>query len=488
MGQVNWTGNKKKLRKVLKLVYPNPTKLAIFFSDEFNRNLNDITSSDDDLDARAYKLIESADAEGWLDELYEKFIAENLDHPNVKKFCSELEDDSLFPNPDNCDISNEDWERIFSAFTQLESDMSSLKIAVHEAFLEHFKKSFSQVSPATPLDSIADIRNLLSRYDDRNLTKTFVERAIAKLRATGPDRNFSGLPDWCDGNMNADQPATNLPSHVYLLISVELIAGRLRLIPELYFPDISRLERQLFTWDQSQGKDIDLERSQEEIAALFFAWLEEVEKRVFGELACQKETVSIELFLPYQLLGERIDCWPVVDELGGQYPLGKHRSTMVRSFDRAKIEQLKLKLNEGWSKLQNWLNCSPSDRAAGEWNCAQCLDELEGVLHDSPIVHFPQGLPESPDDRLKVFKTLVKSRAPIALWNHEPNEAISAEINCLLTPDNLQEFAKLSAAIRSERLRRSPLAALGMLCDCPDRWPVLPFPKNPLKNPSQRSA
>jgi hypothetical protein len=91
---MDWNGtNKQYLRQALLSIYSSPVKLARFVSDEFNRNLNEI-STESSLEDRAFELLEEAASGGWINELYSRFCECNQKHERVAQLLEELQDTS----------------------------------------------------------------------------------------------------------------------------------------------------------------------------------------------------------------------------------------------------------------------------------------------------------------------------------------------------------------------------------------------------------
>ena len=472
--------NKKRFREALQKVYPEPVDLEIFVYEALNENLSTITT-ETSLYKIIFKLVQWAEAKGRLDELYNEFCQANSKNPAV----AELKGDRFLRYHQK--ITSDQWDMIFAAFN--DSDLNSLSFACDLAFFKHSLPS------STSLDTIEMIREILSRCDDPDLTKTFVQCAVENIQKLDPSRDFSNLNDWLEGQQHLSETQeilAKLPTCGYLLISFEETAGRVSVNAELYLKGQKpqTLERgficELDGSYLDESPDIASEKISEQIAPKLSKWVEQAEQKILNNPNCAKRPISIELFLPYQLLGERIDEWQTIDEFGDRCKLSVERGFIVRSFERATKPGLRLKLEEGWRILKMHVENSSLSANCVEIDCT-CDPSLSEIMYANISgVKLPKGLPEDPDIRKEALKKLVKAPVPIAFWTNNPKSDCRQVITAfdrLLKRENLEEFANLAREIKNQRISTSPIQTLGMLCDCPDRLPSLEA-ETPLLIPS----
>ena len=164
---MEWTGpNKKKLRKALIKIYNTPKKLAKFISDEFDLNLN-VISSESNLDDRAYDLIEEGCADGdWIHRLYETLCEINPDHPAIDALQHELQGDP--PIGTSSKLIEDDWKPLFANLHI--HDFAYVQIAFFRAFKTVYGYSFREIRPDhPPLNEPVQIKKLLEDYDKPEL-------------------------------------------------------------------------------------------------------------------------------------------------------------------------------------------------------------------------------------------------------------------------------------------------------------------------------
>ncbi|MBO9998016.1 MAG: hypothetical protein J7641_03245 [Cyanobacteria bacterium SID2] len=474
----------REFREALCDSYPNTTELAIFVDDNLEENLAKITT-ETNLTYIVFKLIKWAEIQKRrLAQLLEAFCQDNSHHTLVARLqpiIAQLQED--FVNPKNHNIKNEDWERLFENFQQ--NNLLILNKAWYEA-LQY--QPLTEIYTNCPFfDRVGAIREILERYDDPKLAIAFVNRAIRLLIALEniEDDVIQNLENWRDKIADSHRVPKiigmgNKNLHGYLLVPIQLQAGHVTIYPQLYiteddrtYPEIEKIES---TWGiQCQINDVSNYLS-ETIA--------EAEKKL--EVLKGEDTITLEVFLPWQYLDSHVHEWDVTDELDDPCQLHVYRKFLVRSLDRATISGLKLKLKKAWNCLQNCLQNGSIDRSFDKFDCSSCkpLPALVG----KPGVKLGGGLPENIEQREAILKNLVKSAIPIAFWTYQQfdlNETIEA-FDMLLTVDNLKSFRNLAKAIREKRNAENPNPVhqdLGMLCDCPTRLPTLPGQGSPLRTP-----
>lgn len=384
-------------------------------------------------------------------------------------------------------ITSEQWDCIFSVFSR--NEKMTLIGACEVAFRKCWGEPLSVIRPEAQLNTIDEIRQLLSIYDRPKLTSAFVQSAIAAIRQYDRDRDFSSLDEWCGAE---EIRSPSLPSCGYLLVSLQQKAGEVTAFAELHLQgeDPERL-------DSGDGKgfgfvcrldSIKPEDIAEQLAEPLSKWVEQAERQLCQNQAINRQIV-IEFFLPWQLLDTRVEEWNVSDELGDLCQLREHRGSIVRSLDRVLLSGLQLRLREGWEILTTHIEQDSIRQNCAEIDCDCQTPTYPSQLSKKPSLKLPKGLPQDPELRTKLIKDLLKSPIPIALWTHNPTfdyKTTSEAFDRLLTRENLQEFADLADEIRRHRRAGpvNPIFDLGMLCDCPHRLPTLPTNQMPLTVPS----
>lgn len=396
-------------------------------------------------------------------------------------FGSQINPGDRFVKPSDRNITSEQWDCIFSVFKH--DEMTTLIGACDVAFRKCWGEPLSVIRPEAQLNTIDEIRQLLSIHDRPKLTRAFVQSAIAAIRQYDRDRDFSSLDEWCKGEEIVNQP---LPRG-YLLVSLQQKAGNITAVAELHLQgeDPQPLESGN---GSGFGFVIEPEDIAEQLAEPLSKWVEQAERQLCQNSAINRQIV-IEFFLPWQLLDTRVEEWNVSDELGDLCQLREHRGSIVRSLDRVLNSGLQLRLREGWEILTTHIQQNSIRENCAEIDCACQTPTYPSQLSKKPSVKLPKGLPQDRELRRQLIKDLLKSPIPIALWTHNPTFDYKTTIEAfdtLLTRENLREFANLADEIRNHRQTRpvNPIFDLGMLCDCPHRLPTLPTNQMPLTVPS----
>ncbi|NMG60111.1 hypothetical protein E1H12_16710 [Geitlerinema sp. P-1104] len=320
-----------------------------------------------------------------------------------------------------------------------------------------------------------------------NETDLFI-KAEDKNSFNGPLRN-----NISEKNNSPESP--QIP-YFYLLISIEQKVDKVFIIPELH--GLSDSPQPLDGNDDGQrGLTCDLTYVSEDDRPAVIAeqlskplgrWIEEAESQLLNQFDNQiDKLVTLEIFLPWQLLDMNIHQWRVIDELEDVTGLSGHRGWLVRSLDRMTKPGLRIKLNSGWDSLEIARTNNRLNNHWGDIDC-QCRN-LEALLSAAyPIYRLPDGLPEDKETRQNLLKKLLKAPSPIALWTQLPQSDRQTTLDIfdtLLSCDNLIESARLAECIRQQRFGNSATPVeLTVLYDCPHRFPTLPSPDKPLQGQS----
>ena len=465
---MNWSGAKKKqFREALQKVYPDPVDLEMFVDEDFGGNKAEIWEGEN-LQQIAYCLIKKTEAKGSLDQLYEVFCQVNANNLAVK----ELQGDCFIDiDQSQQNIMPEQWQQIFSVFHS--EDIFALDYACDAAFIDVFGKPLSIVYPDTPpLNTLKAISDLLSKYDQINLTKAFIRHAVKTIKERDSSRDFSPLGQWYEPQESGTISQKQKPNCGYILVSLKLYAKSITVFAELHLKggtpeplDKNSEERGIVYKLHGIKTDEIPNWIAEQLAEPLSKWVQQAERQLLENktLKIDRQTV-IEIFLQWQLLDARVDEWDAIDDLQEPCKLREHRGFIVRSLDRVTSSGLQLQLRQSWQTLEK---SSEIDRT---------LVEL-----------LPEGLPEDLETRQENLKELVKSPVLIAFWTHDPQfdrKTTLAAFEQLLKRENLIEFANLAEEIKRQRQLICPISNLGMLCDCPHRLPTIPTNKKPVTTPS----
>ncbi len=386
-------------------------------------------------------------------------------------------------------------------------DKDELEIFIDEVFevdLANIKNSQKYKTYCFNLIKFAESENRLDELYDK-----FCEENADNPRITTLKNKIDPLIEVEDVNTffepleNNISEQNNLPnrpeiSYFYLLISVvQQKVDDFSIIAELH--GLSDSPEPLDGNDDGQrGVSCDLTGVSEDdrpaviaeqLAEPLGRWIQAAESQLLNQFDNQiTKLVTLEIFLPWQLLDMNINQWWVVDEFKDVTELSGHRGWLVRSLDRIKTPGLRITLNNGWDNLKEAMTNQCLNNHWGDIDC-QCRN-LQALLSAAyPIYRFPDGLPEDRETRQDLLKKLLKAPSPIALWTQLPQSDRQTTLDTfdtLLSCDNLIESARLAECIKQQRFGNpaTPIRDLTFLYDCPDRIPTLPSPNKPLSGQS----
>lgn len=208
----------------------------------------------------------------------------------------------------------------------------------------------------------------------------------------------------------------------------------------------------------------------------------------------------IELFLPYDYLGEQVYRWEIEDEFGDPLRISGEYIVIIRSSDRFKNLKLRNELSLGWQRWNSVFKTIERvedikkqfehlDRISKNYNWKQLEIDLKKKLGMKIV-----GLPDSKTEQKELFKAFLKSGVPLAIW--VGSESLShlnfgEKIDQLLTDDSLRNLNNLLKSAEekwqeayAENYSEECLGShLSILCDNLERMP--PVGNQRLRPPGQ---
>jgi hypothetical protein len=474
---VDWSDNtkRKSFRLALERVYPNPEDLRIFVDEELNENLAAIAANNN-LTATANGLINWARSQSRLDEVLEAFCRENPRDPAVTELRQKPLVSRMFNFPE------EDLSSLFAILTP--DDSACLQIAFCHAFRAVYTHNFWEVVPERPsTKGLDEIQDLLAKYDKPILVVRFVEAAIVELQRFDGNRDLTALQSWRDRITQrfnilplSPEPTDKITHHAYLLVALENHAtyeersSNLFLVyPELH---LSGIEKPVGFGAYPKTCSID------QIADSISEWIHQAEDIL--DDSCEAE-VTLEIFLPYSKLEEDIArTWIAKNRRGEEISLGMHRRFVVRSSDRIRDRQIQKAMTPVWQRLKDFVEAGNArDRFHSQTDCPGERGLLCAILRDNGAIGLKllTQLPIDQNQRENLFKEIIDSAIPIALWTSETDEidvdTLETEFSHLLAGP-LTNFADLARRWRQHRIQPTSSKQIKILCDRPDRIPRLP--------------
>jgi hypothetical protein len=479
---IDWTSKKRKaFREALQYVYTDISELAMFVDEELNEKLAQIAGGSN-LKDTAYKLIDWATSKDRINDLYQAFKDENPNHV----FNQSIDRESLIPQTSN--LTQSDWVILFEQFVP--DDLADLQRAALKAYEATFGVSFRQVRPEyPPLTTCSQIQELLELYDIGKegvvLAVRFVECAIVELQRTssGETRNLELLQNWRSRIVQqfnipplSPEPTDTITQHAYLLVTLENHAtyGERSSNLFLVYPELrlSGIEKPVGFGAYPKTCSID------QIADSVSEWIHQAEDIL--DDSCEAE-VTLEIFLPYSKLEEDIArTWIAKNRRGEEISLGMHRRFVVRSSDRIRDRQIQRAMTPVWKRLKDFVEAGNAhDQFHSQTDCPGERGLLCALLRDNGAVGLKllAPLPIDQNQRENLFKEIIDSAIPIALWTSETDEidvdTLETEFSHLLAGP-LTNFADLARRWRQHRIQPTSSKQIRILCDRPDRVPRLP--------------
>jgi len=483
---VHWNhNNREKFHKSLEKAYRSYKELEMFVDYKLNEKLTAIASEKESLRTLIYQLVEWANSEGRLHELFEEFCKEN---PRIKdSIITELQL-RPFVSP-SFKFPEEDWEKLFTILTKAISttdDFVYMQAAFHRAFKAVYDKSLGQIHPECSLKNLdeIDIKNWLKRYDDATLAVRFVEFMLTELQGSSEEDNgvLTDLKKWCDWisekhhvRPKPSAPITTEICNPYLLIALEDRGSDVIVYPELYATGV---EKSIMFGAKPTTCRIT------EVGSHISDWIQQAEKTLYNNNICKRSTeVILEVFLPHRYLEEDIaTIWKVKDWLNRELFLGNYRFFLVRSLERVKNSQIQRSLKDRWEEVEAYVE----GRNAGSWfhlqeDCPQETGTLTTLLKAKKALglKFVAQLPTESTKRADLLYDIIDAPIPFALWSSEMADAktLNTEFDKLLNKLPLTNFAEIARLWRMWCLESPSAKHIKLLCDRPDRLPKLPDPE-----------
>jgi hypothetical protein len=188
------------------------------------------------------------------------------------------------------------------------------------------------------------------------------------------------------------------------------------------------------------------------------------------------EELTIEFFLPIQLLSYDIEHWRPKN----CKPIGIDYRVIIRSAERFRWGRLQIQWHKHWNRCKDVLQNKPK-------NFEICLNESEKTLRsklDKCLIFFNLSfVPE-----LDFMDKLIQAGTPLVLWSRQDNQETYKKINTLLLSCNkLEEIPEL---VRQERINiwdesnGQHIGHISLLWDT-DKLPPLPPLKRKLHAPTK---
>jgi vWA-MoxR associated protein C-terminal domain len=477
---MDWTSTIKqgKLRIALLEIYSgedSKQRLRQFVRDSFGHIDNDLIKAllsrveGNSAEAWAGSLIEKFGEHSLIPELYKKVCQEYEKHPAIQELQLTLKGDPLLG-----ERSKVDAEELFANFCPYD-DFA----IVQKAFLCACREAlcdFRKMRPDhPPLTDLVQIQKLIESYQPE-LAVWFAAHIMTEFQKDGRDLTavVKCVEQWRDRIANQHNiplnppPPAQVQQQGYLLVALQERAQN----------DSFIVYSELHVTDEKDPVPCGIEPvilTLDEVPQHLSALIHQAEEEL---VAYGSGRITLELFLPWNHLNIDVARWEVLNKRGRSRPLGKHRSFVIRSYDRAVDPATQAELKRKWRFLTD---CEPGDDLCDRFHLQEtCPTAGDLLIHlkDKPGLRLLAECPEDPSDYLDILNDIIDSAVPMALWFCAAEDISTADrltaFDSLLTSccGDLTDFSKLA-----DQRERSSLAAsehFRLLCDRPDRWPTLP--------------
>jgi hypothetical protein len=482
---MDWTStiNQGKLRIALLEIYSgedSKQRLRQFVRDNFTRIDNDHINAllsrveGNSAEAWAGSLIEKFDEQNLIPELYKKVCQKYEKHPAIQELQLTLKGDPLLGERFKVDAGE-----LFANFCPYD-DFA----IVQKAFLCACREAlcdFRQMRPDhPPLTDLAQIQELIESYQPE-LAVRFAAHVMVEFQKDG--RGLTAVvrcvEQWRDRTANQHNispqppPPVQVQQQGYLLVALQ---ARVQNDSFIVYSELHVTgKKDPVPYDGKTPVILTLDEVPKHLSKLIHQAEESLPDHSSGE-------ITLELFLPCEHLDMNVAGWEVLNKKENLRPLGKYRSFVIRSFERAKNTAMQKAVNHKWVFLKNCERDKDAcDRFHPQTTCPAAGD-LSLDLKDKPGLKLLAELPSDRGDYLDILDDIIESGVPLALW-FSAAEGVSAaekltEFDSLLQScsGDLTDFSRLATRWAQQR-KDSPLEAIEhfrLLCDRPDRWPTLP--------------
>lgn len=244
---------------------------------------------------------------------------------------------------------------------------------------------------------------------------------------------------------------------------------------------------QISYWrSQSQTRYLhrdDRGRLLQDIPPLLDGILNNLARAIPDEMAA----LTVEFFMPRELISCEVDQWKKGDELLGEMKFGDQLRMAVRSLERAKNPALQEHWRQKWDYLQQQLETPANENTVRIYQPQRYrkLEFYNSLVNDLQLVCL--GLTYTPTDQpgeCKMLSELLRAGMPVAVWPRSahwpggtpPAEEFAARLQQILLQDRMSALPEIIRRQRSEASAATGTTHVGLyltlLWDDPRRLPL----------------
>lgn len=170
----------------------------------------------------------------------------------------------------------------------------------------------------------------------------------------------------------------------------------------------------------------------------------------------KKYNLTLEFFLPIDLMCKEVDRWKITDPLVKEIPLGFRYPIRLRSLERQECRYLKTYESnwlKNWDKVRSALDKKPTSELfehLQEMETFNNWKSLSSSLYEK--IGIKLTCAPSQAKRKDLFIAILQATTPIAIWTrcNLKNPNLAAEIDRILTSNNLSRLCESVQKVRVE--------------------------------------
>ncbi|MDJ0698184.1 effector-associated domain EAD1-containing protein [Mastigocoleus sp. MO_188.B34] len=434
----------KQIKEALCRAFPSKTKLQMMVRFQFSQNLDEIALGEN-LDEIAYKLVEHFEKQNKLEKLIKGAFKANGNNSGLEKIVKKT----------HITIS------LLEILQPLEDKyLEEMQRAAYEACY-----SENHLDPCwknNTLDSLNDILdgldNIPQKENHEQLILQFVVGFLVEVQNKLPSGEEKNLRQWCEDNFNdfsqlleqiknerlqREEQKKNTSSDLIVILRPSQQYKKSYLIKAWFIPNGEPGKSNPETGEGyipvTPEEEGHKKFEEKEIANLLTFCFHQV----YQEPTFSRDRMSIEFFLPYELLNQPIDDWKIADEGYPPSPIGIEYKVIVRSYKRLNEYIYRNDWEYKWNNFKQF-PCSKCFVCGDD--C--CSDKLYSKLLDKGIAVCKLIKPPSQE----IFKFIDRSAIPVALWIRE-------ELQNLDTQGEIDKLFESSIIQLPERVKEKRLQA-----------------------------
>lgn len=506
---------RKRLRAAMISAYPKSADLELMVRDELDKALNLITQGQPNYQLVVCDLIDWAKTQHKIPEL---LIGASRSNPGNQSLQDFITQEFAYLVHDFGPITQELTDRLWQILQQCQGVSQIVKagIAVLPGGSADAREQANEDLNNDDLSKVVKayilFRLLLHDYPSVQGEPSILKFAIELSQQDGSNCNTQSLlNDWITAaqkhcGCTVSSPQTAQPT------ATRTVAPHLMILVAQHKGEQYRLTASLHIYDQAQGSDVvqdlvlleeiplDIGSNPAEKGCL--CTFDQIPDFLDSLIQCAAlklqnpkrrsmwsyRDMTLEFFLPFDQLGTHADLWerPTLD--GSSSPIGVEYRVVLRSCDRILRFDLLLKLEQAWARLKELCRVQSDALAEAVEHVTELDQNWQGFrirLNDKIGLKMTCPPPQMPQNRDKLFASIVQGNIPLALWTRcsplAHVEDWTTVLDRFICWDLLSNTSSLLEEVKAERMQAYGAGAerscqclgshLSILLDNPNRIP-----------------